>query len=169
MNHAPGNVIEAEELLSRAQVAHLFNVAPSTVTRWADEGKLVCIRTLGGHRRYQKESIIKLVYRLPKEASVETMIFEIPKMYGDHHTSAVHQALSHVPGIQEVWASAASREARVTFDPKVVQPQEIAARLAKAGYPTRNGQIAQTAGTHPKDPAWAKLGLRMTQTHPASA
>ena len=169
MNRSLSGMAGPESLLSRSQVAQMFNVSPSTITRWADEGKLVCIRTLGGHRRYQKESITQLVRRLPKEASVETTTVEIPKLYGDHHTAAVHHLLFQVPGIQDVWASAASHQVRITFDPALIQPEEIVTRLAKAGYPIRNGQSVPTVFPHHKDPAWAKMGLRMTQTYPAGA
>ena len=39
-------------LLTPAEVAALYRVDPRTVTRWAKAGRLACIRTLGGHRRY---------------------------------------------------------------------------------------------------------------------
>ena len=38
--------------LSTGQVAELFGVQPETVARWADEGKLPCFSTPGGHRRF---------------------------------------------------------------------------------------------------------------------
>ena len=47
-------------LLTPAEVASLFRVDPTTVTRWAKSGKLTSIRTLGGHRRY-KESEVKVL------------------------------------------------------------------------------------------------------------
>lgn len=39
-------------LLTPAEVAALYRVDPKTVSRWARAGRLACIRTLGGHRRY---------------------------------------------------------------------------------------------------------------------
>jgi excisionase family DNA binding protein len=153
--------------LSRAEVAQMFNVSPSTVTRWADEGKLVCIKTLGGHRRYLKESIVELVDHLQKEeASMEKITFITPGMYGDHHTLAVQKALAHLPGIREVQASAASREVQVTFDAAAIDAAQIRATLAAAGYPSENGHAPVPAGEpHQKDPAWAQNNLRMTQTY----
>lgn len=52
----------SESLLTPAEVAAMFKVDPKTVTRWAKNGKLSSIRTLGGHRRY-KESEVKALLR----------------------------------------------------------------------------------------------------------
>lgn len=52
---------ESEILLTPSEVANLFRVDPKTVTRWAKSGKLTAIRTLGGHRRYRKSEVEKLL------------------------------------------------------------------------------------------------------------
>ena len=44
-----------DRLLTPSEVAALFRVDPKTVTRWAQQGELRSIRTLGGHRRYSEE------------------------------------------------------------------------------------------------------------------
>ena len=44
-------------LLTPAEVAALFRVDPKTVTRWAQQGKIRSIRTLGGHRRYSEAEV----------------------------------------------------------------------------------------------------------------
>ena len=49
------------ELLTPAEVAALFRVDATTVTRWAKAGKLVTIRTLGGHRRYRADEVRRLL------------------------------------------------------------------------------------------------------------
>jgi excisionase family DNA binding protein len=46
-----------EQLLTPSEVAGLFRVNPKTVTRWANDGKISSIRTLGGHRRYRANEI----------------------------------------------------------------------------------------------------------------
>lgn len=56
-NHA----VEAEALLTPAEVAALFRVDPKTVTRWARAGKLTSLRTLGGHRRYRESEVRALL------------------------------------------------------------------------------------------------------------
>lgn len=49
------------ELMKPHEVAELFKVDPKTVTRWAKEGKLDSVRTLGGHRRFRREQIVRLL------------------------------------------------------------------------------------------------------------
>jgi excisionase family DNA binding protein len=50
--------------LTASQAAALLQVSPKTVSRWAKEGKLPFVRTLGGHRRYPDSEIRALVDRL---------------------------------------------------------------------------------------------------------
>lgn len=49
-------------LLTPAEVAVLFRVDPKTVTRWDKAGKLgSTIRTIGGHRRFNRAFIQNLL------------------------------------------------------------------------------------------------------------
>ena len=43
---------EEPRYLRAAEVADILYVSPKTVSRWAKEGKLPFMKTLGGHRRY---------------------------------------------------------------------------------------------------------------------
>lgn len=52
------------ELMTPGQVAELFGVDPKTVTRWATAGKLRALRTLGGHRRYDRSEIEQMLVDL---------------------------------------------------------------------------------------------------------
>jgi excisionase family DNA binding protein len=60
--------------LRTAQVAELLSVSPKTVSRWAQEGRLPYLRTLGGHRRYPDAEIRALLQRLsePSEGQPPT-------------------------------------------------------------------------------------------------
>jgi len=49
--------VDAEPLLTPAEVATMFRVDPQTVTRWAKAGLLTSVRTLGGHRRYREDEV----------------------------------------------------------------------------------------------------------------
>lgn len=50
-----------DPLLTPGEVAERFRVSPRTVGRWAKEGKLKPVRTLGGHRRYREADIRALL------------------------------------------------------------------------------------------------------------
>ncbi|MDQ1426783.1 MAG: hypothetical protein QOK39_259 [Acidimicrobiaceae bacterium] len=41
-----------KKFLSRGEAAQRLGVPPRTIHRWASEGKLPCVRTFGGHRRF---------------------------------------------------------------------------------------------------------------------
>jgi excisionase family DNA binding protein len=45
--------------LSTQEVAGLINVTETTVKRWADEGKIPCHKTLGGHRKFMLKDIVQ--------------------------------------------------------------------------------------------------------------
>jgi excisionase family DNA binding protein len=55
--------------LRTADVAELLGVSPKTIARWAKEGKLPFLRTLGGHRRYPEPAIRELAAGLAQEAT----------------------------------------------------------------------------------------------------
>jgi excisionase family DNA binding protein len=50
--------------LTGSQAARRLHVSTKTVARWANQGRLVHGRTLGGHRRYDPELIDALVQAL---------------------------------------------------------------------------------------------------------
>ena len=55
--------------LHTAEVADILHVSPKTVSRWAKEGKLPFLKTLGGHRRYPETEIRKLAEGLREEVT----------------------------------------------------------------------------------------------------
>jgi excisionase family DNA binding protein len=50
--------------IASSDVARILHVSPKTVSRWARDGRLPFIRTLGGHRRYPKVEIERLALSL---------------------------------------------------------------------------------------------------------
>ena len=55
---------ETSGYLRTAEVADILHVSSKTVSRWAKEGKLPFLRTLGGHRRYPAAAIRQLAQDL---------------------------------------------------------------------------------------------------------
>ena len=48
------------EYITTGEAAALLGVSPKTVARWANQGKLPHITTLGGHRRFPKQELARL-------------------------------------------------------------------------------------------------------------
>ncbi|HVE86553.1 MAG TPA: helix-turn-helix domain-containing protein [Myxococcales bacterium] len=44
-------------MLTTTEAAEIAGVAPSTLKRWADQGLLPIVRTPGGHRRFERDSL----------------------------------------------------------------------------------------------------------------
>jgi excisionase family DNA binding protein len=51
----------ARDYLRAAEAAALLHVSPKTIGRWAKEGKVAHIVTLGGHRRFSRADVERLV------------------------------------------------------------------------------------------------------------
>lgn len=51
----------AVDLMTPDEVAKLFRVDPKTVTRWAGAGRVRSVRTPGGHRRFRREEVARLL------------------------------------------------------------------------------------------------------------
>lgn len=52
---------QRREYLTVSEVAELFHVSSKTVVRWANDGKLPYMATLGGHRRFPRSAVEALV------------------------------------------------------------------------------------------------------------
>ncbi len=76
LNEVVGNMPERNRnrggYLTAQEVAVIFHVGPKTVARWAKQGKLPFMRTLGGHRRYPAEVIQALARELETEGEFPT-------------------------------------------------------------------------------------------------
>lgn len=59
----------APSYLRTQEVADILFVSPKTVSRWAKEGRLPFLRTLGGHRRYPEVEIRELAASLKGPAA----------------------------------------------------------------------------------------------------
>jgi excisionase family DNA binding protein len=57
---APESEMSGTQFLTRSEVSKLLGVSPNTVTRWAREGRLACLVTLGGHHRFDREVVEQL-------------------------------------------------------------------------------------------------------------
>ncbi len=49
------------DLLTPAEAARKLGVTPNTVTRWSRAGKIAAIQTMGGHRRFRRSEIERIL------------------------------------------------------------------------------------------------------------
>jgi excisionase family DNA binding protein len=164
--HSPGH-----HLLSRAEVAEMFGVSPSTVTRWSEAGLLPTVKTLGGHRRYDAAAVAQVAQQLQKEKpEMEELVLGVPAMWADHHVLAVRTALLALAGVETVDASSAFKTVRVAYNPDRTSTTIIVKALIGSGYPPTgfdvNEPVEIPVSNGKADPSWAKLGMRMIETSP---
>lgn len=56
-------------MLTTTEAAEVAAVAPSTIKRWADQGILPFSRTAGGHRRFERFVVERLLREQPVSVS----------------------------------------------------------------------------------------------------
>ena len=57
--------------LTPGQVARILGVSPKTVNRWANDGRIPCAVTLGGHRRFRADVIREVAESMGVQGSPE--------------------------------------------------------------------------------------------------
>ena len=55
--------------LTPGQVAVILGVSPKTVNRWANDGRIPCAVTLGGHRRFRADVVRAVAESMGVEAA----------------------------------------------------------------------------------------------------
>ena len=68
-SNAATDTADTASYLHSAEVAELLHVSPKTISRWAKDGKLPYLKTLGGHRSYPEAAIRELAQELRQEAT----------------------------------------------------------------------------------------------------
>lgn len=61
-----------EKFLRTSDVAKMLHVSPKTVSRWAKEGRIPHLSTLGGHRRFPATEIERLMNELSGDQEGKT-------------------------------------------------------------------------------------------------
>lgn len=69
MTRAAKPTYAANKLMTPAEVGRLFGVTAKTASRWADEGHLDSVRTLGGNRRFLAEQVHELYGAFLRESA----------------------------------------------------------------------------------------------------
>lgn len=65
---------------------------------------------------------------------MESVSFEIPNLYADHHVLKVREILGQIAGVGDVYASSAFKRVTISFDPGEVSAEALEQALDRAGY-----------------------------------
>ena len=57
---------DVRDFLTPGEVARILHVSPKTINRWANEGRIPCVLTLGGHRRFPREGVDEAVRQMER-------------------------------------------------------------------------------------------------------
>ncbi len=97
---------------------------------------------------------------------MEQITLTIPALWADHHVTSVKRLLSPISGVENVFASSAFKQVMVEFDASKTSQAALVKALSDAGYaPGTEAVVAESPFATP-DPAWEKLGQRVTTTNP---
>ena len=88
-----------------------------------------------------KTSITAELLHLSSEESIHTANLTVPGMGSDHCAGIVSTSLKRLAGVSEVRTNIASHRVTVHFDSKKIDPKQLKAAVARAGY-----DVAQVAG-----------------------
>ncbi len=58
-----------DDLLTTVEACRLAGVGPTAIKRWADGGRLQCVRTAGGHRRFRRSELQALLRTLAPQSA----------------------------------------------------------------------------------------------------
>jgi excisionase family DNA binding protein len=76
--------------LTSTEAAELLHVSAATVKRWADDGLIPTLRTLGGHRRFRRTDVLTMADKLLSQ-NVKGELLEV--LLAREHVLAVQAAL----------------------------------------------------------------------------
>ena len=95
--------------------------------------------------------------------SISTL--QVPKMYADHHTLRVREALTSIPGVVNVVASSGRKMVTVEYgDP--ASAEQIQQALVEAGYAPGEERVLSQVSKHTDDGSnWYGLLQRVTVTN----
>jgi excisionase family DNA binding protein len=61
-----------DDYVTPGEAARYLHVSPKTINRWANDGRIPCIVTLGGHRRFRREDVDAAVRQMSARGAALT-------------------------------------------------------------------------------------------------
>jgi excisionase family DNA binding protein len=61
--------VPVSDYMALGEAARRLHVSPKTVNRWANVGRIPCLLTLGGHRRFREDDIEAAVVEMSQRGA----------------------------------------------------------------------------------------------------
>jgi excisionase family DNA binding protein len=88
--HDPREGGEQPDWLTLGEASRLLGVAPETLRRWSDRGRITSFTTVGGHRRFSRQAMMQLLptnrERRPTLAQLGTSPEKMTRAYRQAHS-----------------------------------------------------------------------------------
>jgi excisionase family DNA binding protein len=80
--------MEQDHLVTISEASNLLGVSETALRQWTGEGKIEAFITPGGHRRYSKEDLKKLIGLHQKALGIKDLVSKLEDTAGLHHDIA---------------------------------------------------------------------------------
>jgi excisionase family DNA binding protein len=131
-----------EKLLSTREAAELLGVGTTSIKRWADEGLLACVKTAGGHRRYERHAVLALLGRPSAPAVDEASALAARAGTRPMTTAGWIERLVHVQGSQDIVAALELERERSTRGSWLQVAEEMGRVIIEIGRRWESGEIS---------------------------
>ena len=81
------DISQPEPALRTAEVARLLGVSARAVRTWADDGKIACYRTFGGHRLFNVSEVRRVLVSWGRPGSGGQEAAPVPAVVSPHEPS----------------------------------------------------------------------------------
>jgi len=61
--------VAGDDYVTPGEAARYLHVSPKTINRWANEGLIPCMVTLGGHRRFRRRDVEEAVRKMSERGA----------------------------------------------------------------------------------------------------
>lgn len=98
--------MDQESLISISKASHMLGVSEAALRQWTDEGKLRAFITPGGHRRYLKADLKKLMSQHTRILGVKDLVIEL------EDTARLHREIGQASLENTSWFNKLNQESQ---------------------------------------------------------
>ncbi len=98
--------MEQESLLNISEASRILGVSGAALRQWTDEGRIKAFITPGGHRRYSRADLKKLMSAHPRMLGVKDLVTELEE------TAQQHRKIARVSLEKKAWYNKLNKESQ---------------------------------------------------------